>query len=174
MLFWGWFERPLPLAQVIVKVFHAYLKLMTSQAVQEMGLMPRGVWFATANWMNWIMIYKKKSTVRQINQTHPYSKVKITRIGRLFKPPGQELKHIIWNISVTKSLPAMKSKTKQTNKINQSCLLNKKCKRNASYCMNKKTKFFILTIAHEVLAHEQSCTCISLLCNSLTTAWLMG
>lgn len=43
MLFWGWFESPLPLAQVIVKVFHAYLKRMTSQAVQEMGLMPRGV-----------------------------------------------------------------------------------------------------------------------------------
>lgn len=43
MLFWGSFERPLPPAQVIVKVFHAYLKLMTSQAVQEMDLMPRGV-----------------------------------------------------------------------------------------------------------------------------------
>ena len=35
MLSWRWFERPLPLAQVIVKVFHAYLKLMMSQAVQE-------------------------------------------------------------------------------------------------------------------------------------------
>lgn len=142
-LFWGWFERPLPLAQVIVTVFHDCLKLTISQVVQGMGLMPRwGVWFATANWMNWIMIYKKTNTVRPSNQTHRHSKVKITRIGRLFKPPGHELKHIIWNISVTKSLPAMKSKTKQTSKITQSCFsTNQKCKRNASFCMNKKTNY---------------------------------
>ena len=45
--------------------------------------------------------------------TYFCSNVKITRIGRLFKPPGHELKHINWNMLVTKSLPAAKCKSRE-------------------------------------------------------------
>ena len=36
----------------------------------------------------------------------------MTRIGRRFTPPGHELKHMNWNISVTWSLPAAERQLK--------------------------------------------------------------
>ena len=104
------------------------------------------------------MIYKKKSTTRQSNQTHPYSKVKITRIGRLFKPPGHELKHIIWNISVTKSLPALKSKTKtKQNKQNQSKLPFKSKLQKKRKLLYEQEDKVLLTFALEVLDCTTQC-----------------
>ena len=62
---------------------------------------------------HWISIVSWKLLDNNEAPTYFCSNVKITRIGRLFKPPGHELKHINWNMLVTKSLPAAKCKSRE-------------------------------------------------------------